>query len=64
MHVRQVRAGNRQTDRLGAGRQQQRAIADPAFVAEGDDLLRGIDLGDAGIQPDLDPVLGVELLRS
>ncbi len=64
MHVRQVRPGDRETDGLRARRQEQSAIADPTSVVERNGLLRGIDLGDAGVQSDLDPVRAVERLRT
>jgi hypothetical protein len=59
--VRQIAAGNGEPDRLGAGGQEQRAKAMPAAVRKLDLPGIGIDRNHAGGEPQLDPLLAVEL---
>ena len=56
MNMVEVRAGNVELDRLGAGRKQKRAVTQAAAVGEFDCTLPGVDPCHARIQADVDAV--------
>ena len=62
-HMRQVRAGDRQADRLGAGREQQPVVSDPRAIAKHDLARTRVDASDVRLEPKLDAVLGIEAVR-
>ena len=61
MNMVEVRAGNVEPDRLGAGRKQKRAVTQAAAVGELDCTLPGVDPRHARVQPDIDVVLLIEV---
>ena len=62
--LRQIAAGKGELDRLGAGGQQQRAVAMPAAVRKLDLPGIGVDRNRASTEPQLDPLLSIELERA
>jgi hypothetical protein len=62
--VRQVHAGDRQANRLGAGGQQEPVVGDLAAVAEFELARLRIDGDDAALQPQVDVLFGVVVLRT
>ena len=63
MHMRQLRTGNGQTHRLGAGGQQQPVIRHAAIVVQLHFMPGGIDGHRRGVENYIDGLLGVELAR-
>ncbi len=59
-----VGAWDRQPDRLGAGRQQQPVVGDPAPAGKQDFMRARVDAGDIRAQSQLDAVLGIEAVRA
>ena len=64
MDVRQIAAGYSEPGRLGAGGQEQSAVAVSAAVGKLDLAGIGMDRNYASAEPQLDPVLVVELGRA
>ena len=62
--MRQIAAGNAKPDRLGAGGQEQGAVAVPAAVHKLDLASIGMDRNYASAEPQLDVVPVVELGRA
>ena len=60
--MRLVGAGDRETDRLGAGCEQQPVVGDRAPVGERDRARLHIDAGDVRLEPQVDAVLGIEAI--
>ena len=56
--------GNRQAHGLRAGRQQQPVVGDLAAVGQRDLARARIDGGDVGLEPQVDAVLGVEVVAA
>ena len=64
MNMAEVRAGNVEPDRLGAGRKQKRAVAHAGAVRELDLPLAGVDPRHARVQAHIDLVLPIEVRRT
>ena len=64
VHMRQVRTRNGKPHRLCAGRKQQAVVGDAAAVLERDGAVPHVDPADLGVQPQIDVVLLVEVVRS
>ena len=63
MDVRQVRAGDREPHRFGAGREQQPVVRDHAAVGECHRVVFRIDRRDVDLQAQIDMVVAVKVIR-
>ena len=64
MDVRQIATGNAEPDGLGAGGEEQSAVAVPAAIRKLDLAGIGVDYNDASAESQLDLVLAIELRRA
>ncbi|MNN00824.1 hypothetical protein D3C81_1134260 [compost metagenome] len=60
MHMRRARRQRGQHAGIAAGGEQAGVVADGAAVGQVRDMLRGIERGDAGAQPQLDVLVRIE----
>src|SRR3546814_3918425 len=64
MHVREIRTGNREPDRIGSGGEEESVIGVPGAILQVHVCVCYVDCGHAPAQPQVDLVLGIECRRS